>query len=262
MKNLISVNYKFMDIAPKELLHRILKSKSIQGIELGIDIYSGKQLKYLDDLVLEMKKTHLILQIHGNSHIDFDSQVKFLKKIEKYSEDLGYPIIVTLHSIYDIDQEMSLQKTREYLDNLLEQIDNNKLVICLENLNDLGEMKRLKTEDIQPIILKNKGLYFTYDIGHELVDNKDAKSLNKEMIQKIRNVHLHTCNQSGKDHLPIYKDCNNWPSVLKKIIFLINNQYSYNFVYEYNLHDCQGNTITEKMDDYIKSIDFATAQYL
>ena len=40
-------------------------------------------------------------QIHGNVEISYEKQFDYLKKIEKYSDYLKYPIVFTLHSIYD-----------------------------------------------------------------------------------------------------------------------------------------------------------------
>ena len=47
--------------------------------------------KYLDDLVFELKKNNLILQIHGNIEDDLNKQLEFIKKLEyiltKYYEN-------------------------------------------------------------------------------------------------------------------------------------------------------------------------------
>ena len=83
---------------------------------------------------LHKKRNNLILQVHGNVLLDFDKQLKYIKKLENYSDILGYQIVLTLHTIYDENINVSLTKTLEYISNLINSIDNNKVIICLENL--------------------------------------------------------------------------------------------------------------------------------
>lgn len=90
----------------------------------------------MDDLVFELKKNNLILQIHGDIEIDFVKQLEYVKRLEKYSDYLGYSIVLTLHTIYDDNEEISKSKTIEYLSNLISAIDNRKIIVCLDNLND------------------------------------------------------------------------------------------------------------------------------
>ena len=153
MNSLISINVKFMGVSPKELVELILKSKYTKGVEIYIDISKYKEVEYLDNLVFELKKNNLFLQIHGESNIDVENQIKFIKKVEGYSDYLGYPIVFTLHSIYDSDKSLSVKKTIDYLYSIIDGIDNSKINICLENLNDVKGMDRLEKEIITPIII-------------------------------------------------------------------------------------------------------------
>ena len=261
MNSLISINNKFMEIYPKQLVSIIKKSKYVKGIEIYIDTDSQDELKYLDDLVFEMKKENLILQIHGNSILSLEEQLTFLKKIEKYSDYLGYKIVITFHSIYDDDKEKSKDKTSLYLKSIIDNIDNDKLVICLENLNDIPNFDRLEKDALTPIVLNNEYLYFTYDIGHSLIEYDNITNLNEYMIKKIRNVHIHTNDGKGNAHMQLYANDTYWLTILKGLIFLINNKYKYNIVYEYDLYACYGNTIEEKIASYIKSIDSISKHY-
>ncbi len=149
MKSLISINYKFMSISPKKLVSLILNSKYTKGVEAYIDVNNEQELKYLDDLVFELKKNNLILQIHGEVGIDFVKQLEYVKKLEKYSDYLEYSIILTFHTIYDENEEVSKSKTLEYLSNLISAIDNNKIIVCLENLNDVSGLMKLEKEKIR-----------------------------------------------------------------------------------------------------------------
>lgn len=261
MKSLISVNKKFMEISPKRLVEMIKNSKYVKGLEFGVSDCNDEELKYIDDLAFELKKNNLILQIHGNSELSISKQIEILKKFERYSDYLGYKIVITLHSIYDEDKEKSKIKTTVYISNITNSIDNNKLIICLENLNDIPKYDRLEKESISSIVLNDESLYFTYDIGHELIDYGGITNLNKYMIEEIRNVHIHTNDGIDIDHMPIYKNDKHWSKLLKGIVFLINNKYKYNVVYEYDLYKCRGESIEEKVQDYLNSIDFVSEHY-
>ena len=260
MKSLISVNYKFMEINPKRLVELICDTKYVKGIEIYVDNSNTNELKYLDDLVFEIKKNNLILQIHGDSTLSLVDQIKFIKKLEEYSKYLGYPIVLTLHSIYDYDTNESINKTITYLQDVVNNIDNNKVIISLENLNDIPNYDRLEKEYITPIILNDEKVYFTYDIGHEIINYGKIIDLNKYLIEEIKNIHLHTMN-NGIDHMPIYKNDQYWNLIVKALTYLINNKYSGGIVYEYDLNRCYGNTIEEKIIDYLNSIDFVSEHY-
>lgn len=261
MKSLISINDKFMEVNPKRLIELVKESKYTDGVEAYINLNNPFEMKYLDDLVFEINKNNLILQIHGNSRESLEDQIKYIKKLESYSDILGYPIVLTLHSVYDEDKDVSIEKTIEYFSDLLKNIDSNKIIISMENLNDADNMDRLEKECIRPIILNDEKIFFTYDIGHELADYGNITALDKYMIEDIRNIHIHTNNGKGVDHRPIYKNDIHWNELMKGLIFLINNKYEYNIVYEYDLNACYGNNIEEKIKDYLKSIDYVSEKY-
>lgn len=261
MKSLISINYKFMSLTPKRIIELISKSKYTKGVEIYIDYNNKDELKYLDDLVFELKKNNLLLQVHGEINLEYDKQIEYMKILENYSIYLNMPIIITFHTIYDENNEISIEKTIEYISNLIKNTDNNKIIICLENLNNTRNYIRLGKEEIKNSILNDEKLFFTYDIGHEIVDFGDIINLDKYMIEDIRNIHIHSCNNSGVDHFPIYKNDIHWQEIVKGLTFLIINNYRYNVVYEYGLEYCKGNTIEEKINNYLYSIDFVSEKY-
>ena len=261
MKSIISINKKFMSISPKELCEIIVSHKSTKGIEISVDYNSLEELKYLNDLVYEIKKHDLILQVHGEINVEKDIQLSFIKKLESYSDYLGYPIVFTLHTIFDNDPDISLKKTAEYISSIINEIDNNKIIVCLENLNDIRGAKRLDKDNIKSIVLNDEKLFFTYDIGHDISNFGEVTNIDGYMFEDIRNVHLHTISNSLNDHMPIYKNDPNWTKIIKALEFLIINKYKYNIVYEYGLELCRGNNIYEKLDDYLNSIDFVSEKY-
>ena len=261
MKSLISINRKFMDINLKDFIELINNSKYTKGVELYIDIHNDDEIKYLNDLIYELKKYNLILQIHGNSELDIKEQIKFLKLLENISDYLEQKIVVTLHSIYNENKELSLILTKEYISKVANSVDNEKVVICLENLNDVPGYDKLEKEYIRDYLVKNKEVYFTYDIGHEIADYGNITNLDNDFIKDIRNIHIHTNDGKGNDHQPIYLNDSNWNKVVKGIVFLINNNYQYNIVYEYDLYACHGETKVDKVKDYLSSIDLVSEHY-
>lgn len=262
MKSLISINYKFMSLSPKELVELISKTKYTKGLEVYVDINNPDEMKYLDDLVFEIKKNDLILQIHGNVNLEINEQINFIKLLEKYSDYLGYPVVLTLHSIYDEDENLSLLKTSRYISELIGSIDNNKIIICLENLNDSNKVMRLEKEKIRTMILNDEALYFTYDIGHEIADSGKITNMDKYMIEDIRNVHIHSIDDVRVDHMPIYKNDKHWNEIIKGLTFLKLNNYKYNIVFEYGLEYCSGTTKEEKIMDYLNSIDLVSQHFI
>ena len=261
MESLISVNEKFMSVNPKELIELIKNSKYTKGLEIYIDINSDYQVKYLDDLIFELKRNNLILQIHGQSELPLDIQKNFMKKLEDYSDYLNQKIVVTLHSILNEDKKKSADITQEYMYNLTDFINNNKILISLENLNDRDGLDRLEKECIEPIVLNNENLYFTYDIGHEIIDHGTITNLDKFMISEIKNIHIHTNDGIQKDHIPIYKNDPNWNIIIKSLLYLLNNKYDGNIVFEYDLMECNGDTIKEKIIEYLNSMDLVSEHY-
>lgn len=246
MNSLISINNKFMNISPTDLVNYINKSKYTKGIAVYFDFENAEEKKYLDHLVVEIKKNNLIFQVHGEIKYDLDKQSRYIKLLEEYSNYLGYPIALTLHPIYNIDKDKSISDTMNYINNF---INNDRVIICLENLNNRENKIRLHLEDIIDL-----GIPITYDMGHELID---SGKIPKCPIEKIRNVHIHT-NRDGLDHIPIYKDDVYLDEIIKVLRYLKNNNYKYSVVYEYGIDYCVGNTLEEKIKNYLDSIDYVT----
>ena len=72
MKSLISINNKFMSINPKELVNLINNSNYTKGVEIYVNVDNIDEMKYLDDLVFEIKRNNLVLQVHGNIELEFN----------------------------------------------------------------------------------------------------------------------------------------------------------------------------------------------
>ena len=238
------------------------KFRGVYNSEVFVNLTSELEMNYLEQLVTELKKYNLILQIHCDSSIELNKQIIYLERIEQYAKYLNTKIILTFHSIYDKDKKESINKTKQYIEELIKRINNNKLIVCLENLNNLEEKYRLKKEDLYTVVMNNENIYFTYDIGHEIVEYGDIINIYDDLFSKVKNVHIHTCDEIGNDHFPLYADSYKFEEITKSINLLINNKYQYNIVYEYDLYLCNGNNIEEKIIDYLNSIDYLTENIL
>lgn len=262
MKTIIAINKKFMSISPIELHNLIMQnSNSIDGYEIYIDYTNEKEVEYLEKLVQICYQEKKYLQIHGNSSLPLEKQIEYIKYLEKISDYLGYKIHIVLHSINASTIKESIDLTTRYLDSLTKVMDDSKIIISLENLNDSGNIDRLNINDITPIVANNEKIYLTYDIGHELVDYSNPTTINSHIVPLISNVHIHTFNSTyseGYDHKPILKNDEHWNEIIKSILFLKRNQYDKSIVFEYDLYTCPGNDNKEKIIFYCKSIDFVS----
>lgn len=265
MKSIMSINFKFFEKTPSELVSFVLNnSKYLDGFEICVNYINKYEIDYMFEIANLCKKNNLHFQVHGDSSKDLDSQMKFLESLYSIYDILEYPINVVLHPITNNNHEISEIETIEYTTYITNHIDNNKIIITLENLNDYLDDDRLNKEDITPIICNNENLYFTYDIGHEIDEYGNITDLNPEMIPLIRNIHLHTKTTNyddGFDHDIIREDDPKWKEILKGLLFLKNNHYDGTIVFEYNIYKCYGDTLDEKIKDYLNSIDFVSLRF-
>ena len=267
MKEIMSINYKFMELSPKELVDLVTNtSTTIAGFEISVNKDNPIELKYMHDLAFECNKNKLILQIHGNSNLSIEKQIEFLKEVEKIYNYSNRRINVVMHPLTGKNKSESIKLTSDYLNELSYKIDNKKIMLSIENLNDFNqEEDRLDKDDIIAIVCNNENIYMTYDIGHEIIDGGKITDLNKSLISLISNVHLHSFNfayDCGFDHKPILINDENWNQILKGILFLKSINYEGTVVFEYDLYACIGTTIEDKIKSYISSMDYVGQRFL
>lgn len=80
MKLMLSLNYKFFDVNPKDFMDKILNHENkdvISGFELCIDFDKNYEVNYLKELAYLCKENNFILQLHGDSCYDLDKQYKY-----------------------------------------------------------------------------------------------------------------------------------------------------------------------------------------
>lgn len=260
MRCIMSINEKFMEYSPNELVDIVMKnSASVEGFEIYIIYKDKKQVDYLKQIAFLCKKNNLYFQVHGDSNLELSDQYEFLKMLENLSDQLGYQINVVMHPFYYEDIDKSIKETVIYINDVIDKIDKNKISISLENLNDYGKEDRLNKGEITPIVVNNEDLFMTYDIGHEIADNGNITDLNEYVVPIVNNVHIHTYNDiyaDGYDHKPIFKNDRNWIRIIKSLIYLKINNYDKSIVFEYDLYYCPGDTTLDRIISYCKSMDF------
>ena len=139
---------------------------------------------------------------------------------------------------------------------LTEYIAENKyneyIELSLENLNDFEKIKRLKKENLTDILNENQDIKFTYDIGHEMMDDMIKKDkLNEILAERLNNVHIHTKGEL-EDHYPIIeKTEKHTKQVLEKTKQLIESGYNGDIVMEYAIDYIDGKNLKEKLICYI-----------
>ena len=73
--------------------------------------------------------------------------------------------------------------------------------VSIENLNDINGLERIKKENIEGILKEFEKLKFTYNIGHELIDNNFVSNLSNLLLERLNNIHIHIYNEN-RDHYP------------------------------------------------------------
>lgn len=261
MKAILSINKKFMSFSPNELVNIIkTKSKSIEGVELYVNIHKRRELDYLIELVKVCKLHNLYFQVHGDSTLDIDEQVRYLKLLENVSDILGYKINVVLHPIVLESFDDSVRETINYFDNVKEKVDVNKLILSLENLNDFQYIDRLGINDVIPIAFRDDDIFLTYDLGHDIADNFKLTPLEDKVFYKLSNIHVHSVDDNyfggGYDHKPIFAGDEYLIIILRYLRYLKSKEYDKSIVFEYDINACKGNNVEERLISYIKSIDY------
>ena len=249
MNKLLSINYKFFKQEPKKLIEIINKyneNKQIQGFEIAVS--KQEEQKYLLEFAKKLKKYNYILNLHAPT----------LENIEQYKKYLDYAVEIskiTTQKTNIVFQEQT-NKYVKYLLKYIEQKNYEKNIeLSIENLNDIKEVKRLKKEDITDILNQNQKLKFTYDIGHELVDKKEAKIEQNILIERINNIHIHT-HIEQQDHYPLTKNKKD-KEITTQIIEKIKRQNNnISVVMEYALDYIEGKTFEEKIKNYISEANY------
>ena len=240
MKYLLSINFRFFSILPKDLVLLSKKYGNCDGFEIAFDLFKQEEKNYVINFIKEVKKENMIINFHARTDYTIDQQKEYLDFIFSQTKDYSNKISIVFHSIFDEDTNISVNLTRTFFENIIDYIKikkYNNLFVSIENLNIFYEKKRLTKEDFL-CLFENQNLMFTYDIGHELIDEINYGSkfepLNDILKERLFNIHIHTF-KGKQDHCPILDDCiyNNYFKNFYKILKEIN--YKNFIVLEYGL---------------------------
>jgi hypothetical protein len=255
MNRLVSINQKFMELPPNELIELI--DKYTDGIEAYIDYNEPSEMSYLDTLMPLLFERGLHFQIHGMSDLPLDKQEDYLAHVSQF-RTANEKVSVTFHPVYREDKAESVAETIDYLREIIAFTKDKmpQYEILLENLNDWDGMHRLKLYEERDIVSQLPELALTYDIGHVVADG--ATDAMKDVIapvdgfrRLIKNLHIHTCEDAVVDHQPIYAGDKNWETIIGSLSGLSDIP---TVVFEYDLLVCKGETTREKIIDYLETI--------
>ncbi len=258
MNLLLSINKKFFEVSMKGVFDLIDKKDEmhvISGIELYIDSLTDQDQNMAILIARKLKERNLKLQMHATALTkDVLSHYEYLKLYHKLSQIMEEKISVVYHSIESDDISQSKYLTSIILKRLKMHIEDREynINITLENLDDINGVKRLKLNDVYDIVNKVKGVNITYDIGHEVLENACAYTIDKKYKSKIKNIHLHDITKDGLPHAPFHTKSTD----LKKVSEMLKEiKYKGNIVVEISLDYLRGNTYYEKLDEYLKEVE-------
>lgn len=256
MKLLMSINNKFFDKSPVEFINLVRendKLNNVAGFELYIDFMNEEEVKYLKDLAFLCDKYNLKIQMHGASEYDIETQFKYMDLL---NDIFVSGVSVVLHPITTFSREESIIETNEYFSKVLNYIYYNdyKIKVSIENLNSMVDTLRLSKDYLKGILANNSDLYFTYDIGHEIIEYGKITDIDDILKERLSNVHYHTFN-NGDDHKPIGYVFYNKEQWIKGLTYLNTINYDGTVVLEYDFY-ALGEKYEERLVNYIKCFDF------
>lgn len=262
MKILISISSKFFEKQPEELIKLLKKHDSkriIKGFEICVNFNNEEEREYMKQLCYLCKKESYIFQIHG-MNLDYINQFKYMDFVNELTKILQKSIDIVIHPIVQNDIEKSIIESKEYFNRIINYIEREKynINIGIENLNYLG-IPRPNKNDILPILREINNLNFTYDMGHEIIDNRNISNLDSFTLNKINNIHIHTF-KNKLDHQPIgftNDGSKKWEECLK---YLKSIKYGKSVVLEYDFYTL-GDSYEERLINYIKSANIVNNYY-
>lgn len=262
MNLLFSLNGKvFLKYNENELINTIVKldkNKVLKGAEIYIDMNKKEEQNYCEKLAELMKDNNMILQIHSADMNSLNNNTikEYLEYYNKLSLVYGKTIKLTIHPAAENSLEYSINKTIEVFNYINKYVkDNNlNLEILIENLNKYENKMRCNISQIYEIIDKLNIDGITLDMGHYVYDySNDYINLNNKYVNKIKNIHLHDIN-GAKDHFPFYY---NNVKIKEAISYLKSIDYKENIVLEFGIEYLNGNTLEDKIDEYVKQAQYA-----
>lgn len=265
MNLFLSIDPKFYIIPPDKLIGLIKnydKHNIVKGIELRVANLNSDELKHALRIVKLIKDYSMQLTLHAFSldnsmHDHFKLLDIYNILSDVYNKDKTINITYHPYSLTDISRNQAILLSISALNEIERYIKNKgyNFNICLENLDDLNGIERLKVKDIETIILNTENTYLTYDIGNEITEGILEYTIPTDIQYKIMNIHIHDIKRIGTENIPHYPfiEYNTDPLKVKKLIKKID--YSGNIVLELIIDYLQGNTLEEKLFWYIEELN-------
>lgn len=224
---------------------------NIDGIEFNS--YNFESLKKCAKLC---RKNNLLFRCHFPLKKMNESETKkYLNCLNDISKELRYKINVVFHSDTEHEEmEEKVQATKKYINKILKFVKKYNLgvTISLENLNYRYATRRINMDKIDEVLYEYDNLNFTYDIGHDIYDNKKPSNLSELQKQRINNVHIHSVVKK-EDHHMILEESKDFEQIKKAMNNLKNINYTNPIVLEYVIDYLPGSRIEEKIINLVKS---------
>lgn len=256
MKLIISIGKKIAENFSCNELINLIKNYDTDLNISGVEIMSNN-FKYINELAKKCKENNLIFQCHAPKITNIEEISEYLEELDKICRSNNIRINVVFHSIEVETIDNSIIETNTYIEKILNCVKTNEynLDISLENLNYHNAVKRININRIDEILKKYSDLKFTYDMGHDLFDNKKIDKLSSLQSNRLNNVHIH-CYIENQDHHPIKNSSEDLEKISKGIKYLKEMNYQKGIVLEYGIDFMDGIDINEKFIDYINSFKF------
>ena len=258
----VSIGPKFFVKSPSEVIREFQNcdvNHVVKGFEIYFDFGIREQVEFVKEFANLCAKNGFDLQFHNDCIYEVDRQKQYLDFISLISAAYFHKkrMIVVFHSVWGESVEDNVIKTNEYMSILLNHVYMNNLhvVMSLENLDDKTWAIRLDKSEMKEIIYNNEDLFFTYDIGNEIIDYGGITDVDYLLEKRMINVHLHTFDKFEK-HLPITPDDPNKLRWLKALTYLKLINYRGAIVLEYDYSVIKGDSFKEKIINLIRSAEF------
>lgn len=262
MRFLLSIGNQYFSNFDDDWIYLFLDNdikKNIGGCEIHINISDQFQRAYVQKTIKNSLLENWNFQFHGPDLSEYSGNyLDVLNFYNDISQFLGYKVKVTFHPItskIDINDSINLsEKTFYEVSNLIAKY-NLGIIPLVENLNIMGNPCRCQLQHIESL-LKIENLNFTWDIGHQAIDNTCTYSLKDNYLNKLQNIHIHDI--SIEDHYPFYYGK---IDLQKSISYLVENNYNENIVLEIGLPCLNSTTFDKKIAEYIENVNLLADTY-
>ena len=152
MKILLSLNYKFFKLEPKQLIELIKKydkKRIIKGFEIATN--SEDDEKYVIELSKIVVEENYIINLHSPSFDSLEKANRYIEFAVKISKITKRKLNIVYHPINAKNITESKEKTKKQIDELIKYIKLKRYLenieISIENLNDINKIERLKKDN-------------------------------------------------------------------------------------------------------------------